>query len=493
MAPFYGRASELEMLEGCYSRGGAVLIYGRRRIGKTYMIEHFCEGRRNLFLRCIKSSMSDNLEYFSQAVAMFRGTECRKYGSINDFFIEMAEICSESKTIMVLDEYQFLSRESNTIDSYTQHFIDSSIEHSDSMLILCGSSISAMRSLGADGGNPLFGRFRRIIEMKPMTFEECSEFHKGMPEADRLRLFLSIGGIPRYHQELNQATYRDCIVRNYLENQWMIEESQALVDSEFSNGKRISAELSSIANGCVSLKEISERIKEDDSACSKDLSNLCDIGIIGKSNPMLGAPKHPRYFIRDDLFAFHYEVVSRRRILISMANTGASFDALSPYIDAYLGKRFEYFCADLLVRSYPVTEIGTWWKGGKSGSGEEIDIVARLRIGSNNITLFAECKFTKAKAGFHELNVLDSRVEPFRRDVNERLMMFSVSGFEDDLAEFARGADVFLIGPEEIFGRNPMPPIGRLWIPAADRAPSRPIICRIIMFTNIMYINIIKW
>lgn len=458
MDEFYGREAELQTLEECYTSGGAVLIYGRRRIGKTYLIEHFCQDKRYILFRCINGPREDNLEYFHQMIESTFGTEMARYRGYLDFFNDLGRICRESKTVIALDEYQYLTAVDKTVDSYVQNFIDAVIGHSNSMLILCGSSVSTMKARGEDGKNPLFGRFRRTMHIGPMPFADCRHFHPGMSDEDQLRLYLTIGGIPRYHRELSEPTYRECVIRNYLGNRWMLEEAQAPLGSEFRNAGRMSLVLSAVCSGAVTLKEISERLDEDDSVCQKAIRELCGTGILERLNPMMGAPKRGNYVVRDDLFAFNYEVLVRRRSLIYMNDAERTYDALKPHIDMFLGKRFEFFCRDLILENYPVTEIGTWWMDdSRRGVHEDIDIVAKIREGDNKIDLFAECKFVSRKVGFREYNILDSRVDRFRRDSNERLMLMSVSGFDDDLIDFAGQAGVLLAGPDELFGRRDLP------------------------------------
>lgn len=460
MRSFHGREAELRELEEVYGEGGAVLMYGRRGTGKTALIERFCEGRRTLFLRCVKGSARDNLEHFADAVAALTGSDPREYAGYLDFFRDLARVCDE-RCIVVMDEYQFLAAWDRAVDSYTQHFIDSVIVHSDSMLILCGSSVSAMRERVEDGGNPLFGRFRRRIRLGPLSFEECRPFHPGMSDEDLLRLYLTVGGIPRYHRELRQDTYRGCMEGDILRNDRMPEEAQGLLDSEFTHSVRIAGILSAVSSGADTLKLVSDRLGIDDSTVSNDIRRLCDAGILDRVHPMLGAPSRPRYVVRDDPLAFSHEVLVRRRTLVCTDDAEASYEALDPYLDAFLGRRFVRFCGDLIRRSYPVTEIGTWWRDDeKHGIHEDIDVVAKLNIGGQKVDLFVECRFIRRKVGFHEYNVLDSRVDRFRKTSNDRLMLISVSGFEDELMEFAEDAGVLLVGPEELFGHRGMPRIG---------------------------------
>ena len=198
----------------------------------------------------------------------------------------------------------------------------------------------------------------------------------------------------------------------------------------------------------------------DESTCSGYLRELIKSGIVGVIHPMMGAPKRRVFYIADNLFAFHHEVIVRRRSMISNQYPDRSYSEIKQHIDTFLGRRFELFCEDFIRKNYIVTEMGKWWiDDPKRNVHEDIDIVARLLYSGNRIDLFVECKFTKSSVGFHEYNILERRVEDHMRDSNARLCMISVSGFDRDLEEFAEGARVLLIGPEELFGYSPVPEV----------------------------------
>ena len=140
---FIGRERELSELERLYSRGGtAAMVYGRRRIGKTTLLERFCEGKRHLFLRCLKDSDASNLECFSDTVSALTGREMRL-----DSYVRLSEaldsVISSERTVIVIDEFPYIA--SPLVSSVLQHFIDGPLKRSDSMLILCGSYVSVMK------------------------------------------------------------------------------------------------------------------------------------------------------------------------------------------------------------------------------------------------------------------------------------------------------------------------------------------------------------
>lgn len=456
---FVGRKAELEKLNGIYGIGKAVLIYGRRRVGKTTLIERFCEGRPTLFIRCLDSTLRSNLDYIHQMVTEYRKEDNGPYRSYLDMKDDLARVCSDGNNIIVIDEYQYLLKADDSVDSFMQHLIDETLNGSTSTLILCGSSVTMMRETGEDGSRPLYGRFRHRIHLQPLSMEECREFHPEMPDHDQMMLYLTFGGVPRYHSESEEVTFESYFRRNCIEDSWIADEALFLLKADYPNSGDCAAVLSAIARGSVTPKEISERAGIGTRYVAV-LKRLVDNGVVGVVNPMLGAPKRPIYFIRDDFLAFYFGVVQYRMDLFRNRDPGKAFDELYPYLKTFMGTRFELLCHDIVCREYPVVEIGRWWiDDTRRDIHEDIDIVARLSVGRTKYDLFAECRFTSKKVGFTQYDQLEKRVEPFMSSRNPCLMMISESGFEEEFEEFARSVGVVLIGPQELYGHRPFPEI----------------------------------
>ena len=452
---FIGREKELSELEQAYSKGGcAVMVYGRRRIGKTSLLERFCEGKRNLFLRCLKDSDSSNLEYISASVSAFGG-ETAVLSSFMDMVKALESIVASGKTVIVIDEFPYIA--SSLVSSLLQHFIDGPLKRSDSMLILCGSYISVMKKEYEDSGRPLFGRFRRIIHLGPLSFGETRGFHPNMSEYDALRLYLTIGGVPRYHAELDSPTFDQCIRENYIVNDWMTEEPEHLIESELPNPKRALSILSAIGNGSTSLKEIAQKVAVDETLCSKCIRLLIEMGIVSKIVPTFDAPKRPVYTISDGLFAFQYCVLQKNAGLLSPGHADEFYRMLKPRIDTFLGKRFEQYCSGFIMDRFMTLEIGTWWMD-RGDLHSEIDVTARVSLDNIRYDLFCECKFRKEPMGFASLEALRMRSDRFLDRTNARFVLFSISGFDGRLSEYASNdPTVLLVGPEELFGHKEIP------------------------------------
>lgn len=457
MELFVGRKRELEKLNKVYGQGMAVLIYGRRRVGKSTLIKKFCEGKNYLYLTCIGDSILSNLEYIHRMVTEYRGVDSGDYHSILDMVRDLARICTDGNNIIVIDEYQYLKKADRSIDSFIQQLIDDTLQHSQSTLILCGSAVSMMKGTGEDGNNPLYGRFGCRMHLGPLSFEDCRAFHPDMPDHDLMMLYLTFGGIPRYHKGSDCRTFKEFFIRNCLEDPWVADEALFLLNTDFPNSSECDHVLKVIAQGSVTPKEIQERTGLGTRYVAI-VKALMDNGVLDTVRPMLRGAKRSTYYIQDVFLSFYYGVLRERDNLLEHKDREKVYELIHPYLKTHLGVVFERYCMDVLRREYPVIDIGRWWiDDPKRDIHEDIDIVAEVSFGRYRVNIFAECKFISKKVGFHQYNQLDGRVQHFFDHCNPCLMMISESGFEDDLVDFAESAGVMLIGPDELYGHRPFP------------------------------------
>lgn len=451
---FVGREKELGILEEGYGRPSAFLIYGRRRIGKSSLIRQFAKDKRVLYLSCIEGSESENLQYFSEELSILKGKEA-SCQSLRAFLLQVAETAGDIPLVFAIDEYQYLLRAIPSASSYLQHFIDTTLPGTKCTLILCGSAVGVLMREGTDGARPLYGRFDRIIHLSQLSFDECRSFHPNMNDIDELRMYLTFGGVPRYHQWMRGDTYRQCIIDECIASDRVSDEARLVIGYEFRHADKVLAVMSAIAGGSVHLNLISDKTGIDNATCTQVLRELEAAGMVGTVNPMYGSPKRKSYMITDDLFAFYFGVVQRRKSLLLGNDPDSAYDALEETLNTFLGKRFELFCMDYITRNYSVLEIGKWWRSFKSGTTEEIDIAARTVFEGVKYDLFAECKFRGGKAGFSEYEDLERRVS-LTDASNERLMIISASGFDEEFLRAAEGLSVITVGPDELFaGKHP--------------------------------------
>ena len=473
MFTFRGRGSELARLEEIYERERfrTCAVYGRRRIGKTTLLERFCENRRNVYVQFVKGTERDNLKSCSTALSILSpGAEIDSFAK----FLEVLKgICSEEKTVIVFDEYPYLSQLGEVYSSELQHFADWLMKRSDSMLIICGSSASMILSEIAEVNRPLYGRFYHRMELKPMTLSETAEFHPGMSTEALLRLYLTIGGVPSYHEMTSLPTYRENVEERMLCGVAMENEVFSYL-GELGDVGRFSPVLLALSDGVCTVRAMSDRLGVPESTLRDHVSKLEGLGIVSKVDGMAEG-RAPAYVISDYLTSFYYDVFVRNSSVFSSRRGVERYGTVESAIDTHLGRVFEQYCRDFVACCYPCTYTGTW-RGTvlvrdedgaveRDESGKpvtevaDIDVVAVLRNGVNRIDVFGECKFRRRPMGVSDLEMLRTRVATACPKGNIRLVLFSLGGFTGDLTDVTDGESVVLFDLESLTGGHDPPDI----------------------------------
>ncbi|MDR0888091.1 MAG: AAA family ATPase [Candidatus Methanoplasma sp.] len=457
MGHFIGRKRELEYLDELYSRPGrhTCAIYGRRRIGKSALIKKFCEDKPSIYIQFVDGSESVNLDIIRAAVTSYRGTDPGAYDNMFRALVSLSEICKEKKTILVFDEFPYLSSSADYIPSAVQRFIDMDLQDADVMLIICGSSIRLMTDETEDPKRPLYGRFPLRIKLGPLSPAECREFHPNMSDIDAFRVYLAVGGVPYYHEMMNGKTFEECVIKNFLSSPSpLLDEASVMIARELPAVSTCTAIVHFLARGSTRIKEISEKTRITEQACGKYLKDMGLVDMVERVNPMVGAPKHPLFRIKDCLIRFYFMVLEGRPNLLPNEDAAAVYKKIEHDIDMCMGMTFEDVCSDYICRTMMCKDIGKWW--GRAGDEDrDVDIVAIVSENGYDVSLLCECKFRRKPIGFGVLNQLKDTAEYIRHLSNRRFVIFSAYGFDDDLSEYVeeygKDSDIRLIDLDDIY------------------------------------------
>lgn len=461
---FIGRVRELEYLEDLYSRGGSrCMIYGRRRIGKSSLITRFCEGKPAIIFNCTRGTAQSKIEYMTDVLSEFTGQDMKPPETFYRLFRMIAGACREQGTVVVFDEFPYLIQDDEALPTEVQRFVDDFLKGMNTMVIVCGSSISVMEEQFTNPAKPLYGRFDDRLKLGPMSYEECAKMHPSMSEADSVKTYLVLGGIPQYHAKVRSGSFEEAVWTLFLkENPDLGDEAEGMITNELTNSDRYISIVTAVAGGSTNLKEIHEKTGIDEASCLKYVRKLERLGILSRINPMLGAPKRPLYRIEDNLMAFHYEVVVRRSARIDPRSMDRTMRWIGNDISTFIGRRFEDMCADYLRVNYHCLEVGKWWgRVGTDDSGKpiigDVDVVAKVEQDDVVFDVLCECKFTRNPAGFEALNQLKGRSEIIKTSDNARFILFSWNGFTAELADYAGSQpDLFLVDGDEILRGSPV-------------------------------------
>ncbi len=459
---FIGREKELKTLNTLYSsdKFEFVVIYGRRRVGKTKLINEFINNKKAIYFMGVESNAKQNLDNFSKSIIEYVGgiqaeTSFGSYQTALEYVFKLSE---KERIILAIDEYPYVARGSKSLASTIQLLIDKYKDTSKMMLILCGSSMSYMEDHVLAYKAPLYGRRTAQIKLLPFSFDETCRYFKSFSSEDKALLYGMFGGTPQYLLQVNEnLNIEDNIKNTYLNpNSAIFEETTNLLKQEVREPAIYTAIITAIATGASRMSEICSKVGEETNTVSVYMKNLITLGIIQKETPYgEKSLKKSVYSISDNMFRFWYRFVPENASIISRGAADLAYKRIESELSTYMGSVFEDICRQYLWKllidgKCPVefNDIGRWWGSNpKTKIQEEIDI-----MGANkDSALFAECKWTNEKVDLGVLEKLVERSNLFNGYKNKHFYLFAKNGFTKGCIDKAKEiGNVTLVSYDEI-------------------------------------------
>ena len=455
MKNFIDREEELNVLEREHTREGAalVILYGRRRVGKTALISEFIRGKNALFFLASEEPETQNRNAFREKAAAFIGSELLREASVSSWetiFRAIAETRFAQKPIIVIDEFQYLGKANPAFPSVFQRIWEEQLKNIPVTVILCGSLISMMESQTLNYGSPLYGRRTAQIRLKQIPFRYYSRFFTDASQKHLIELYAVTGGVPKYIESFSQQAESDiyeAIARNVLTpSGYLYDEPHFLLRQEVSEIGSYFALLKVIAAGNTKLSAIAAVLETKSTSLTKYLKTLIDLDILEREVPVTEEnpekSKKGLYKIKDNYLRFWFAFVCPNLGLIESGNGDAvlakirqgfvSRHAAFVYEDICREKMWELNAAD--VWNFRFTSVGRYWD-----SETEIDIAALDPEGKNLI--LGECKYWGEPVGINILTALETKARSVSWNRDSRhtyYILFSESGFTADLENYAR-------------------------------------------------------
>ena len=461
---FHCREKEMHTLNQRYDRGRfeCIIIYGRRRVGKTALINEFCKGKPAVYFSALNASSQENLEALSKAVYSYKNpaeVHAPVYRSYEDVLGAITEIAEEQRLVFVIDEYPYLAKAEKSISSRLQHIIDHIWQNGQLFLVLCGSSMSFMEKQVLGYESPLYGRRTAQLKIQALTYREMTAFHSGLSVEDQALLYGVTGGIPHYINKLDVEEDLDEAILNNLfhTSSYLFEEPENLLKQELREPAVYNSIITAIAGGASRSNEISTKVGLESGICAKYLRVLVELGILKKETPVTEKPgKRTIYMIEDNFFRFWYRFVPKNMSMISAGRIRQVYDlAVKRFYPDYMGLIFEKMCQEYLLRyaqNLPVmlSEVGQWWgTDTKTRKEVQIDLVGTSLEG--NEYLIGSCKYRNEKIGVNELELLKEYAAVFRKDGKFHYYIFSKGGFSEALLELGKQGVVTLVTLEDMY------------------------------------------
>ena len=461
---FLGRDSEMASLEREYKRNsGFVVIYGRRRVGKTTLIKEFIKGKNALYFLANEEGDRQNLNKLTEKLAEYTkqpyiaGSRLENWLSA---FRALAAYDPQNKKILVIDEFQYLVNGNPAYPSIFQEAWDEILKDSNIMVILCGSLISMMTSQVLSHSSPLYGRRTAQIRLQPLLF---SDYYKAFPDktfSELVELYAVTGGVPKYIEFFDNSETIWANISNVIldKSGFLYEEPIFLLEKEIREPVNYFSIMKAISLGNHKLSKIAGVLEQKTTSITPYLATLTELFLVEKRTPVTEQfPDKSRkglYYISDQFIDFWFKFVYPYRGELELDNRDYVMKKIrSVFMENHVSFVFESVSREILsllcnngsIEHIP-SKIGSYWNG-----NTEIDVVS---IDNEHNSIFVgECKYYDRPVPADVYFDLQKKCEGITEFQGKKLLygIFSVSGYETRLVETAQNnPDLHLINNGEI-------------------------------------------
>jgi AAA+ ATPase superfamily predicted ATPase len=445
---FIGRTEELNFLQSEYEKTGGrlVMLYGRRRVGKTETLREFCRDKPHVFYSCKECNDGEQFKDFS--ACMLRNNMPAVEYAVNfvnweQAFKYITNLPSAGKKkLLIIDEFSSMVYDNRVIPSILQNLWDSTLKNENIMLVLCGSAMNFIENGILAEKNPLFGRATGILKMKSMDFYEAIQFFPNYDPAEKITAYAVLGGIPHYLKQFDgSAALKENIKQNLLRRGSVLyNEIEFLMKQELRETGIYNMILEAVALGNTKLNDIHQKTQIEKTKLNVYLKNLIELGIAFREFPVLETTKGKAniqrgiYALSDNYFRFWYYFIFPNMSEAEYGDTDRIFEHIvEPRLDLFCSKVFEDICVSYLRKEnragrlpFFFSKIGRQWK-----AGFEIDILAHDF--EMKEFLFGECKYKNN--AFTQAEIYHAEEKFKSINTSGYFYFFSKSGFDKKIKE----------------------------------------------------------
>lgn len=452
MKKFVNREAEIQFLETQFSKEGSsfVVIYGRRRVGKTALIKEFIKDKKAIYFLATEEIESQNINNFKILVAkFFNNSLLEKAQNImwDEIFEFIANNVKNEKLVIVIDEFQYLCKVNPSFPSILQKIWDEKLKGKNIFFIVCGSLVNMMEQHVLNYSSPLYGRRTGQIKLKPLKFKYLKEFFPQSTEDELIWLYAILGGVPRYLEVFNyKGDVFEAIRENMLNKQsFLYEEPLFLLEREIQDIGTYFSLIKSISLGNHKLQQIAQTLSVLQTRLTKYINTLIDLDILRRDTPVTEEypekSKKGLYFINDNFLNFWFKFVYPFKEQLELDNVEFVLENIKKrIITEHISYVYKDICKEYVWElsqkgelPLKISKIGKWWD-----KNNEIDIVGiDTTTGS---LLYGECKYTNSKVDidlFYSLKQKASKVNA-KNKAEEYYIIFSKSGFTERFLSFSK-------------------------------------------------------
>lgn len=466
---FIGRKNELHTLNTEYNRNSSfVVIYGRRRVGKTTLIKEFLKNKTAFYYLATEELESQSMKRLANVIARTtKNTLLQKIEFTDwlDLFQLIADYKPEEKKVLVIDEFPYLVRTNSAFPSILQNAWDEFLKDSNVMLILSGSLIGMMQKHALSYDSPLYGRRTAQMRLTPLSFTSIYET-QNLPFEQAVEQFALTGGVPKYLEFFEdgrplEEQLKDAV---FSKNGFLYEEPNFLLKSESLTAVNYFSIIKTIADGNHKLGKIASALGQESSSLTPYLSTLSDLGFIEKRTPI--TEKNPEksrkglYFIANNFLRFWFCYVYPYKGELELDNMQIVLDEIhKDFKEKFVAFAYEDICKDIFAKicsnnaiSFVPSRIGSYWLNDYDGD-TEIDVMS---VDHQNKQVFAgECKYHTKPVDAPVYFTLKEKVDnasEIRKSFpkyNVIYGLFSKSGFTKHMLDIAKGNPNILLIHED--------------------------------------------
>lgn len=431
---FIGREKELKLIQERMDseKFEFGIVYGRRRVGKTRLINEAIKGDKGIYFVASEMHLEHNIAALSERVAEYFN-EPTKFSSIEDIFKYLVHKSKDKRVTLIIDEFTYLLEGDPGVQSVLQNIIDSMLNE-NFCLILSGSHVGMIEDV-LSYKKPLYGRATFKLELKPFDYYDSSLFYPNYSNEDKVIAYSVFGGIPHYLSLVDESkTIRENIIDLVVSDSGVLhDEVDFIIRQELRSVLTYKMVLDVVAGGTTRLNEISTKAKVNNTGnTSTYLTTLNNLDLVERVTPF-NSPDNSRrsiYKIKDNFVSFTYKFLYKNKSALNVLPAEVFYDTLvEPNLNRHVSFVFEKVCKEYLIRNNDGTKqelffnIGTYWGNNPVLKQEvELDI---LTSNESGITVY-ECKWTNSEFGDRELTTLkndSSHLKPIKYGA------FSYSGF----------------------------------------------------------------
>ena len=468
---FIGRTSELATLNAELKRGsGFVVIYGRRRVGKTTLIKEFIKDKRAFYFLATTESEAQSMKRFAGVLS--RATKNPMLSKVTftdwlDLFQVVADDHPDEKKVLVIDEFPYLVKTNPDFPSILQNAWDEVLKDHNVMLILCGSLISMMKKHALAYDSPLYGRRTAQIRLMPLQFTDVYAV-QNLSFEQAVEQYAITGGVPKYMEFFQSDEPLVEQIRRVVlsKNGFLYEEPDFLLNEEVQTPINYFSVLKAISDGNHKLSKIGMTMEQDTSAITPYLKTLIDLGFVIKNVPITEKnPERSRkslYYVSDNFIRFWFRYVYPFKGELELDNQQIVLDEMGKdFKQKFVAFAYESICRNIFAElcrkgqiDFEPSRIGSYWCNDNEGD-TEIDVAA---VDNQHKRLFlGECKYHAKPVDVAVYSALQEKGQS--KELTAAFKgyeivygLFSKSGFTDRLVEMAaENSNLILIQEDAVY------------------------------------------